>query len=96
VRLGRWKGVRFETLSPVFLYDLETDPGETRDVLSAYPGVIVEIARIMEREHVPPSVGKFRARTGREAFYWFERWPAYIRWKIMKGYDILMDLMSGS
>jgi uncharacterized sulfatase len=53
-RDGRWKGVRRPMLTgAVELYDLEADPGETRDLAARHPDVAARLARVMDREHVP-------------------------------------------
>jgi arylsulfatase A-like enzyme len=49
VRLGKWKGVRRQgRKSPVELYDLSTDVGETKDIAARHPDIVKEIAAIME------------------------------------------------
>ncbi|MBD0296499.1 MAG: arylsulfatase [Flavisolibacter sp.] len=56
VRMGNWKGVRLnvkkEKNAPVQLFDLATDPKETKDVSAAHSSVIKEMMRIMQNEHV--------------------------------------------
>jgi arylsulfatase A-like enzyme len=52
VRFGSWKAVRKGMDGAVELYDLKTDPGETRDVAARHPGIIRRAAEIMRREHV--------------------------------------------
>jgi arylsulfatase A len=39
-RIGDWKAVRNGKDGPIELYDLKTDPGETRDVAAGHPGVV--------------------------------------------------------
>ncbi|MGQ9591151.1 MAG: arylsulfatase [Planctomycetota bacterium] len=56
LRLGRWKAIRTAlgrspAPPPLELYDLEADPGETKDVAGAHPEVIAEIEAILRREH---------------------------------------------
>jgi arylsulfatase len=56
VRLGRWKGVRFnllDELTPLELYDLEASERETKDVAVAHPDVVAKLLSILEREHRP-------------------------------------------
>jgi arylsulfatase A len=52
VRLGDWKGVRVNLKkkpdAPVELYDLKTDPGETKDVASSHPEIVTRISEIMK------------------------------------------------
>jgi arylsulfatase A len=43
VRMGNWKAVRLKKDAPLELYDLSSDPGETRDVAAANPQVIARI-----------------------------------------------------
>lgn len=62
VRVGQWKGIR-QNLSPrqkdaqpnrhIELYNLETDPGESKDVSGKHPRVVAKIERIMDRQHQP-------------------------------------------
>ncbi len=63
VRLGDWKGIRrnmFEGNMTVELYDLESDIREENDVSGEHPEVIAQIETIMEREHTPASIERFR------------------------------------
>ncbi len=48
VRLGDWKGYRASVDSPIELYDLAADIGETRDVADLHPDVVARIAAIMQ------------------------------------------------
>jgi len=52
VRMGRWKAVRRGLSSPLELYDLQTDIGETRDLAGKQTEMVSRIAEIMKREHV--------------------------------------------
>ena len=52
VRMGRWKAVRKGTGGAVELYDLKTDPGETRDRSAREPELVRRAAEVMRREHV--------------------------------------------
>lgn len=51
VRLGRWKAVRLnvgrDRAGAIELYDLETDPGETADVVAANPDVAAALVELM-------------------------------------------------
>jgi arylsulfatase A-like enzyme len=49
VRMGPWKGVRLGgTQEPIALYYLREDIGETNDVASVYPEVVLRMRGIME------------------------------------------------
>jgi len=53
VRAGRWKAVRQPMLTgPIQLYDLDTDPSETKDCAAEHPAVVTRMRRIMAQEHV--------------------------------------------
>ncbi|RMG69980.1 MAG: N-acetylgalactosamine-6-sulfatase [Bacteroidetes bacterium] len=57
LRQGRWKAVRDSLRghpgAPIQLYNLEQDPGETRDLASEYPEVVARLSDLMERAHTP-------------------------------------------
>lgn len=56
VRLGNWKGVRLNVKKdkdgPIQLFDMATDPKESKDISANHPEVVKKIARIMKEEHV--------------------------------------------
>ena len=54
VRTGNWKGLRIGQDTPIALYDLAKDPGETTDLAKAHPDVVKKIERYMI-EAVTPS-----------------------------------------
>ena len=41
-RKGRWKSTRPRDGGTLALFDLQTDPGETRDVAAAHPEIVAE------------------------------------------------------
>ncbi|QDV45315.1 Arylsulfatase [Stieleria neptunia] len=54
VRLGDWKGIRLgKENGAVRLYDLNRDPGESRDVADDHPAKVDAITRIMETATTP-------------------------------------------
>ncbi|AQT68079.1 Arylsulfatase [Anaerohalosphaera lusitana] len=63
VRKGKWKGIRFnlknEPNPPVNLYNLDTDPGETTNVASVYPGIAAELKQLMLEAHERSPIFKF-------------------------------------
>ncbi len=52
VRMGRWKAVRHGASGAIELYDLSTDPKETKDLAAKQPALIKRMTEIMRREHV--------------------------------------------
>ncbi|MCA8986750.1 MAG: arylsulfatase [Planctomycetaceae bacterium] len=53
VRIGNWKGLRMGTKSPILLFDLAADPGETKNLASQHPQIIQQMAEIMQESHTP-------------------------------------------
>ena len=65
VRMGDWKGIRkdiFEGNMKIELYNLENDLAETTDVANQYPEIVAQIEGIMESEHTPPEIEKFKIK----------------------------------
>lgn len=69
IRIGDWKGVR-HPLNPkgknappkklaVELYDLKTDPAETKDVAAAHPDIVARMEKIMREQHTPSELFPF-------------------------------------
>ena len=63
VRMGNWKGVRLDVkkdrFGPIELYDLQKDPDETNNVSGNFPGIVDQIARIMDNAHSDSDVFEF-------------------------------------
>ncbi|MBM3879206.1 MAG: arylsulfatase [Verrucomicrobia bacterium] len=53
VRSGNWKAVAIPFGGTLELYDLATDPGESRDLASANPQIVEQLRRYMTEAHVP-------------------------------------------
>ncbi len=66
VRMDNWKGIRQDVFSkpesPIELYDLKDDPGETENVAADHPQVVQKIDRIMAEAHVESSIFPFRKK----------------------------------
>ena len=63
VRMGKWKGLRkgiSEGNLKIALYDLEADLQEQQDLSGQHPQIVGKIREIMEKEHVPSSIERFR------------------------------------
>jgi arylsulfatase A len=52
VRLGHWKGYQEAVGSPIELYDLKSDPAESRNIAAEHPDVTARIGKIMAEAHV--------------------------------------------
>ncbi len=56
VRIDNWKGIRENVIKDanraIQLYNLATDPGETKDVSSGHPSIVEKIKSIMQNAHV--------------------------------------------
>jgi arylsulfatase A-like enzyme len=53
VRWRTWKAVQPSAEGSIELYDLSTDPGETRDVSGEHPGIVDRLAGHLRSERVP-------------------------------------------
>ena len=63
VRMGRWKGIRkdiFDDNLDIELFDLDKDKQEQNNVAANFPDVIKKIETIMEREHAPATLNRFK------------------------------------
>ena len=63
VRMGKWKAVRKDILKgnmKIELYNLNLDPLESTDVAEEHPDVIETIGKIMQQEHEPAHIERFR------------------------------------
>lgn len=66
VRFGPWKAIRRDCYrspdGPLMLFNLESNPGETRDVSSEHPELVKKAQSILEREHSDSPFWDFRAK----------------------------------
>ncbi len=66
VREGRWKGVRYQAMeepdSPLELYDLNTDIGETNDVAAEHPDIVARLDSLVRVSHTESAVFPFSAK----------------------------------
>lgn len=65
VRIGKWKGIRFDIRKgnmKIKLFDLDTDIREQHDVAAQHPDIVEKIARIMKEQHHTPEVDAFKIK----------------------------------
>jgi arylsulfatase A-like enzyme len=64
VRQGNWKAVRLQAKQhpdgPVELYDLATDPAETKNVAASHPDIAAKLAGYMKESHVETALYPFQ------------------------------------
>jgi outer membrane protein assembly factor BamB len=53
VRMGQWKAVRLKPGAPLELYDLATDPYETRDVASTHADAVAHVEQYLKTARTP-------------------------------------------
>jgi len=53
VRLGRWKALRVGIDGPIELFDLATDPVESRDLAREHPEKVAALTQILDSSHTP-------------------------------------------
>ena len=65
-RMGKWKGVRYGVVadpdSPLELYDLTADLGETTDVAAEHPEVVARLDSFITANHTESDAFPFQAR----------------------------------
>jgi arylsulfatase A len=65
LRMGRWKAIRTGLskgkLTPIQLYDLESDPGETKDVAAGHPELVAKLNARMKASRRPSDVFPLKA-----------------------------------
>nr|WP_299345492.1 arylsulfatase [Allomuricauda sp.] len=64
IRKGKWKGVRVnfqaDEHSPLELYDLENDLGETNDLATKYPEIVNELNQLLSKERTRSKFFRFQ------------------------------------
>ncbi len=65
VRTGNWKAVRPAPEAPLELYDLATDPSETRNLAATRPDVLSRIEELLTQARTPP-----RPQTQPDHIWW--------------------------
>lgn len=64
VRQGNWKAVRLQAKQhpdgPIELYDLTTDPAETKNVATSHPDIAAKLAGYMKEAHVETALYPFQ------------------------------------
>ncbi len=65
VRMGKWKGIReniFQDSLQIQLFNLEEDIQELNDVSNSYPEIVKEMEALMQREHTPAEIERFKIK----------------------------------
>jgi arylsulfatase A-like enzyme len=73
-RFGNWKAVRNGTGTPVEIYDLATDSGESNDLSQSHPELVARAAAIFEDAHRPDPNWPLGSSTAEQARLSAEAW----------------------
>ncbi|MEQ8208359.1 MAG: arylsulfatase [Lacipirellulaceae bacterium] len=65
-RFGNWKAVRNGINKPVEIYDLASDPGESKDLASEQPEVVARAKQIFQEAHRPHPNWSLKGRTAEQ------------------------------
>src|SRR5687768_10996102 len=66
VRQGTWRAVKPAKATAWELYDLSTDPSESKDVAAANPAVVAKLAALAGKAHTPVREGSFTTTSHHE------------------------------
>jgi arylsulfatase A-like enzyme len=59
IRQGQWRAVRPKARQPWELYDLATDPSESKNLAAAQPAILAKLTVLAEKAYVPAVEGTF-------------------------------------
>jgi arylsulfatase A-like enzyme len=59
IRQSQWRAVRPKANQPWELYDLSTDPSESKDLAAEHPQILAKLTELAERAHQPVREGTF-------------------------------------
>jgi arylsulfatase len=65
VRLGNWKGIRFNLDKgnlKIKLFDLDNDMQEQHDIAYQHPDIVKKMEEIMKKEHTTAAVDRFKMK----------------------------------
>jgi arylsulfatase A-like enzyme len=60
LRMGKWKAVQQPINTPIRLYDLDTDLGETKDVAAQHADIVARMKKRMDESDTPSERWKFK------------------------------------
>lgn len=66
IRQGHWRAVRPKASQPWELFDLSSDPGETKDLAAENPAILDQLTALAATAHVPAVEGTFTSTARHE------------------------------
>ncbi len=70
VRWNDWKGIKLRNREQWELYDLNKDPGETKNLAAHHPEILGRISELARRNHSPAQPGTYASRQRHERDRW--------------------------